>query len=552
MARCPLGHGLLRNFPNVGLMALGLTDIYCLFLVAPLVHSGHSAVYHWHGSALDLFLPVFLDVVVTWIVTVVLLLFALPTGKARIAVWSGILLFTPPIISNSWDHVWGMPSSSVTWVLFVSALIGCVLLMWRWRPTFSSQLDRIVEIASAGLRYIGVGGALLLCQLAWLGWQARSLNDRSRMHHSVKVAAGSEHPRIFWVVFDELSYQQVYERRYEGLQLPAFDALAADSTVFTHVVPAGIFTDRVLPSLLSGKPVDTVRSSPGGHLLIHSPDTRRWQPFDEHETVFQDALDAGYGTAVVGWYIPYCRILSDVLDQCFWSYDTGIKNGMNSNETLHKNMLQPLAYLIRGGALDRLLGRFLPGAEPAIHDAQLHIDDYQSLSAASDQVLIDRSASFVLLHLPIPHLGGIYNRMSGQLTTGPSTYLDNLVLADKYLAHLRILLEQSGQWDSSAIIVMGDHSWRTAQMWKGSSVWTTEEEKASHGGEFDDRPFYTVKLPGQKSGSHIDSPYAALTTRALLDAILRKKITSSQELSAWVEQNPVTPIDIALRTTIRP
>ena len=47
-------------------------------------------------------------------------------------------------------------------------------------------------------------------------------------------------PRVIWILFDELSYQQVYERRLPGLQLPAFDALAAQATVFTHAVPAGI------------------------------------------------------------------------------------------------------------------------------------------------------------------------------------------------------------------------------------------------------------------------------------------------------------------------
>ena len=47
-----------------------------------------------------------------------------------------------------------------------------------------------------------------------------------------------------------------------------------------------------------------------------------------------------------------------------------------------------------------------------------------------------------------------------------SSYVDNLALADKCLAGIRQTLEQTGQWDSSTVVVMGDHSWRTKQFWK--------------------------------------------------------------------------------------
>lgn len=116
-----------------------------------------------------------------------------------------------------------------------------------------------------------------------------------------------------------------------------------------------------------------------------------------------------------------------------------------------------------------------------------------------------------------------------------SDYIDNLALADKCLAHIRSKLEQNGQWDSSTIVVMGDHSWRTKLFWMTSRDWTPEEQAASRG-EFDDRPAYLVKLPDQKSGTRIDVPFDALNTRRLFDELLAHRIGSSQELSVWVKQ----------------
>ena len=67
--------------------------------------------------------------------------------------------------------------------------------------------------------------------------------------------------------------------------------------------------------------------------------------------------------------------------------------------------------------------------------------------------------------------------------------------------------------------------------------WANEEQIASRGGQFDDRPAYIVKLPGQQTGDRIDAPFAALNTRTLFDAVLAQKIQSKEQLSAWAMQS---------------
>jgi hypothetical protein len=85
---------------------------------------------------------------------------------------------------------------------------------------------------------------------------------------------------------------------------------------------------------------------------------------------------------------------------------------------------------------------------------------------------------------------------------------------------------------------MGDHSWRTKLVWMNTPLWTAEDQAASNGGQFDDRPAYIVKLPHQTTAARIDSRFAATRTRDLLDGILDGSIRSVPELAALAQQSP--------------
>jgi hypothetical protein len=379
---------------------------------------------------------------------------------------------------------------------------------------------------------------VILCQFAWFVWQARSLNAALPLHHAVygkRTQAGR--PRVIWILFDELSYEQVYEHRLPGLQLPSFDALASQATVFTHTIPAGILTGQVLPSLMTKVPVNDVRSSSDGRQLsLHNSYTKSWQRFDEHDTVFQDALNLDYSTAVVGWYNPYCRILPDVLDHCFWAFGSSAANTMVPQATLLSNLMRPWTRFFTGGLGHRFGSLVLRRSDGNDLQAKQHIADYVALAGAADRALDDETVGFALLHMPVPHPGGIYDRTSEKFALSHSSYIDNLALTDKLLGHIRSQLEQRGQWDASTIVIMGDHSWRTKLYWEDLPDWTKEEQIASEGGRFDDRPAYIVKLPQQRTGARIDAPFAALNTRKLFDALLSQKIRSKEDLRAWTKQ----------------
>jgi hypothetical protein len=517
-------------------VALGVTTIFLFWILDPLISSSHEEIYHWDGTASQLFVTPILDFCAFWLVLTLVLLFA---GKRfRLATWCGIIALTPWVDLHNWGYL--SHKTIPAWLSILVLALGLStfpLLLALWRSKFPERFEHIQEFATAVFVFSAFCGILILSRYAWFGWQARDLNAELPFHgtvHDGPALAGR--PRIIWILFDELSYNQVYERRLPGLKLPAFDALAAQATVFTHTIPAGAMTEIVLPSLLTGEPFTAIHPSSSGRQLSLRNATGAWQQFDQHDTIFQDALNLKYSTAVAGWYNPYCRILPDVLDHCFWSFGLSAKNSMAPDAPLLSNLMQPWTQFFRDGP-GHPVTSFLHFSVQNDLDAKQHISDYVALSVEADRILDDRSAGFALIHMPIPHPNGIYDRKTDSFALTHSDYLDNVALADKFLEHVRSKLEPGGQWDSSTVVVMADHSWRTASMWKDSPDWTEEEETASQGGKFDDRPAYIVKLPGEHAGARIDAPFAALSTRRLFEALLAQKIRSKEDLSAWAVQS---------------
>jgi hypothetical protein len=71
-------------------------------------------------------------------------------------------------------------------------------------------------------------------------------------------------------------------------------------------------------------------------------------------------------------------------------------------------------------------------------------------------------------------------------------------------------------------------------VWSKSTSWTAEDEAASHGAQFDDRPAYIVKLPHQQQAARIDTTFNSVNTRSLLDALIAGRLRTADDLAGWV------------------
>jgi len=529
------------NRVRVVLAALGLSTICLAQAIEPLVRSSHDLVYHWSGRPSALFGPPMVELLVVFVLAIAVLLSAERRRFWRTLVWAAVLLFMPWIVVHQVQLIW--PGALPHWFRlppFSVALIVCPVVAWLSRRYLSDQCEKVIEVTSMIFAFTALSSMLFVSQMLWFWWQARGLNATAAAQRTSEFAVTNAKPRVIFILMDELSYQQLYGHRYPHLQLPAFDALAAQATVLTDVSPTANFTEKAVPALLSGENFDGIRATADGMLQVRAEKNHQWQSFDERQTIFQDALNAGYRTTVVGWYNPYCRILAEVVDSCYWTDAYTVKDGLTSEGSFESNLVSSTDALLHAPTVRRWLHRILDVPEEVGETTEEgHLDDYLRLKQAADVALLDRSSGFTFVHLPIPHPTGIYNRRTQQLTTEASTYIDNLALADRYLAHARELLEKTGQWDSSTILVMGDHGWRTTLVWEAYPGWSEEEERASLGGKFDTRPAYIVKLAGEKSGERIDTPFDAVRTRALTDALIAGQVQSPDQLRDWVdEQEP--------------
>jgi hypothetical protein len=508
----------LKGLEHPVVTAFGAATIIVLILLAPLASPLHHELYHLYGSLSAVIVPVLLNFAGVWIVLALLLAGGYRFRWLDVCLWCILGVFLPWMLMQDYFSLAHGSMSRPANTVFLALLFVAVAILLAMRSGALTLLHHGRRLATVMLGFAALNGVLILAQILWSGWQSRRLDTPRPLHQP--AIASANHGRILWIVLDELSYRQIYEHRYPGLKLPAFDRLAAVATVFTRTVPAGYFTDIVLPSLMTGQPLDNVGAPAAGFpLLVRNASTRVWQQFAPRQTVFQDALDAGYGTAVAGWWNPYCRILSEVLDQCFWTSHSELRGGMYSTQSVISNTESPVLQMMPWHS----------SQEDSIFFHQL---DYRELLVAGDKLLEDRSATFLLLHMPIPHMPGIYNRKTASFATSNPSYLDNLALCDDYLGHVRKELEENGTWDSTTLVLMGDHSWRIS---RGADL-VPEERAASDGGQFDDRPVYIVKLAHQNTPARIDTLFAALRTRDLFDNLLTGRISTSRQLASWAQQ----------------
>jgi hypothetical protein len=523
----------MKSLIHPAITALGLSVLCFLGYISPLTNPEHLWLYQDSSDPASVFVPVLLNVALVWLVLFLVLRAAEKPGRLQVLVWCSFFFAIPLLVVKVVSQVSGvvLPLWLSCVILLAWGLTCGVFLILR-RRSFGRAFAQTRTFACSVLTCVGLGAALLLGQTIWCLFQAQAVNTPLALHSPdprLSKPTSPHKPRVLWIILDELSYQQVYERRFPSLNLPAFDQLAAQSTLFTQVQPAAERTEFAIPSFFTGLRVDDIRAGADGSLRsLHDPLTGAWQPFHAEDTVFHDALDRGYKTAVAGWYIPYCRILASFLDRCNWTYGADADKWMLPGASIQHNILTPWL---------RIASRFVPNGytndQFASQLAATHIADYRWLSAEADKMLQDPSLNFLLLHIPAPHPGGIYDRRTGTFTTHGASYIDNLALADQYLAHVQQLLKSRGEWDATTVIVMGDHSWRTRLLWSGKPDWTAEEQAASLGGQFDPRPAYIVKLPRQTESARIDTPFDAVNTRPLLTAILSGKVQSPTDLASF-------------------
>jgi hypothetical protein len=336
--------------------------------------------------------------------------------------------------------------------------------------------------------------------------------------HRAAWASGPQpprvHPKIVWIVFDELSYDQVFEHRAKDLALPHFDALRAESTLFTDAQPVGSRTVKVLPSLLTGRGIDDTRFTFGNQFWVHYAGLHGWHPLDGSATVFADAQRQGWRTAVVGWYNPYCTLYAGTIDDCYFMNLDRIDGDMAQQNSFWRNAYAPLAQVVREIKAPARADR-----DSCNVDVRQRLQTHLDLERHALRTLQADQADLVFLHMDIPHSPNIWSRIEDDYTTFcDSSYLDNLALADRVLGEVMAELRSSPRWSETTVIVQGDHSWRI-NLWDWLPAWTDEDDAASRSG-FDPRPAVVIHQAGQTRPATDGAAWSLLNVHRVVEQVL--------------------------------
>ncbi len=320
-------------------------------------------------------------------------------------------------------------------------------------------------------------------------------------------------PRVVWIIFDETDYRLAFEHRPAGVNLPAFDRLRRESLSAENAYAPADMTIISMPALITGQRLS--RTSPDGcDLALTVEATGQTNDFSKMPTVFSKAREMGYNTALLGWFVPYGRLIGASLNYCAW-YGIRVYQGKD-------------AMSFGGAMLEQLSSVAWP-----FHNRRIYISICQRSLEDSLPIIADPKYGLTLLHFPPPHFPGVYLPDKKQFTClgigRPWSYLNNLALADSELAVLRKKMEDAGQWDKTWVILSADHSWRSSKAYDGIR---------------DYRVPYLVKSPAGGPGLIYSKQFNTLLTHDLILSILGGEVTTEGGVADWLNKHATSDLPV--------
>jgi hypothetical protein len=372
-----------------------------------------------------------------------------------------------------------------------------------WVAILALLIIRAPRIAS---KLYGLGSAVLSGAVVFAFVMTAQLVSAAFWRPGIQAFPGniptqsSARPRLVWIIFDELAYKPVFEARDPSLNLPNFDRLRAQSTVYSNVTPIGYHTRLVVPSLLLGRVVTSSTITAKNKFLVRTDDDPDWEPFDANASVFGIARQRGVTSTIVGWYLPYCPIFAGAATECYWTNDDTEDGAPPSiNASFADDVWFPLRV-----AAEQFVAPRIAVDDVAHWESLSHVATVKDMSQHALGALASSQADIIYLHLPTPHPPAFWNRRSQQYGVGGS-YLDSLDYSDHFLGQILDVLEAQPRWTQTTLVIQGDHSWRTG-IWRTAPGWSDEDERISHGGEWDPLPLLLIHAAGQSNPNTVASP----------------------------------------------
>ena len=437
---------------------------------------------------------------------IALLALAFTVARALLARW--------PLARRAADH------------LFVFALGGGLISTFLTYPDYKSETLYLALIAALAVswcrpqfqlpRRIAQGAVIFSPIAAIMAWQLWSYPE---WHTPPEPPAFPQPARaaspVFVFICDEWSYTRSTEA---GELLPLFKnlrAFAAHSTFYERALSPGPRTDVSIPRLLWNRTDD----------LIITPGQSWWPaaagrtPTRDVPSLFSDARSRGYNTALLGFYLPYRRMLGGQVDSITSLLEhpkAGTlpgklrANGLRNLGFFHDPFSRKLATRLEQSVLP--LSREAFSRHWELINRRLQRDTLGLIAQCPPN-------TFAVIHLPLPHCPWVFNpdgtyagpyrgeRMSHDV----DGYAKHLAYLDAVLGQFIDALRRAGKYDEALIAFTSDHSWRLDSTFGGRLV---DGEEVRH------VPLL-LKLPRQREPVRVAEKFPLTNLRPILEAAQR-------------------------------
>ena len=146
---------------------------------------------------------------------------------AGVMVWSSVdfgfeILVHLQYRLERWEQAWG---NSAMLILLAAGIVAYV------HPRISHTATHAIRTLVAGFAFAGIWIVPQLIHIC----AARPLKDKTTLAHRTEARNSISNPRVIWILFDELSYEQTFDHPAPGIQLPNFERLRGESTSFSRL-----------------------------------------------------------------------------------------------------------------------------------------------------------------------------------------------------------------------------------------------------------------------------------------------------------------------------
>jgi hypothetical protein len=453
----------------------------------------------------------------------------LPPRWARAVSHGGFLVFAL-LALNAVRHqvhtlTLGRLAGSAHWdvrlAAFAGAAIALVVVLVCWRARLASALAALMLWS---LPFVAVTFGQGLWAVAHLQGVGPAFPDRPPAPLMSKLPGGA---RVVLLVFDGLDQTLAFESPNDDPQMREFELLRHEAVECTQAYPPSGLTAMSLPSLLSGRAIESADRAGPFDLRLRLQGSAGTVSWSRGENLFTRARRLGANVGAVGWYHPYCRLFGSELASCSaHQYVPEPDYSLAGDLRRHAGCLvETVPGAIRYGATARL-GLMEPSA---VEQRRWHSTQCQAIEAEARRAATDPALGLVFVHYPVPHVPYIYDRRSRRYDiTGRSSYLDNLSLADEILGRLRSAMQGAGVWGSSTVIVTADH-------WNRDQDIPLAQAQFPRLGYRSHRVPLLVKTAGQPTRAASSRVIRTYAVHDLVLLVLRGDLRTSAAVLRWLE-----------------